>query len=139
LPRAGDTLAVLARVARQALDDERRALLATDRAIATLHDQLARLHEAAERERLAACALADGNARLLAYLRRSDARVRGAAAELRRLEHERHDQAARLTARHLELKRLEILLERRAARAHAERMRCEQQMIDELAAIRPQR
>jgi flagellar biosynthesis chaperone FliJ len=139
LPRAGDTLAALARVARQALDEERRGLLATDRAIATLHDQIARLREAAERERLAACALADGNARLLAYLRRSDARVRGAAAELRRLEHERQNQAARLTARHLELKRLEILLERRAARAHAERMRCEQQMIDELAAIRPQR
>ena len=114
---------MLARVARQALDEERRGLLATDRAIATFHDQIARLHEAAERERLAACALADGNARLLAYLRRSDARVRGVAAELRRLEHERQNQAARLTARHLELKRLEVLLERRAVRVRAERMR----------------
>jgi flagellar export protein FliJ len=136
---AVDALAVLARVARQALDDERHGLLRTDQAIAALCHQLAGLREAAERERHAACALADGHARLMAYLRRMPGRAAALDANLRRLEHQREAQAGRLAERHLELKRLEALVERRAERAGAERMRREQKAIDELVLVRQRR
>ena len=131
-----DALAVLARVARQALDDERHGLLRTDQAIAALCHQLAGLREAAERERHTACALADGHARLMAYLRRMSGRATALDANLRRLEQQREAQAARLAARHVELKRLEVLLERRAQRSRAERMRRDQKAIDELVMVR---
>ena len=134
-----DALTVLTRVARQALDEERLGLLRIDQAIAALCHQLAGLREAAERERHAACALADGHARLMAYLRRVDARAHGMAAELCRLEHRRQAQAARLAERHVELKRLEILVERRGERSRAERMRREQKAIDEVVGVRQHR
>jgi hypothetical protein len=84
--------------------------------MAALRDQLARLRESAERERRAASGLTDGNARLMAYLRRMHGGTAAVNAELRRLEHQREAQAARLAERHVELKRLEILVERRAER-----------------------
>jgi flagellar export protein FliJ len=94
------------------------------------------VHETAERERRAACTLVDGNARLVAYLRRVNARAQGLHAELRRLENEREVRAGSLADRHLELKRLEVLAERRSERRRAARMRTEQQAIDELVLIR---
>jgi flagellar biosynthesis chaperone FliJ len=63
-------------------------------------------------------------------------RTEALAAELRRLEDQRHAQAARLSERHLELRRLEILIERRAERAEAEAAWHEQKTIDELAPLR---
>lgn len=127
---------MLARLARQGLDEARRGLVATDQAIAALCDQLAQLRESAERERHAASRLTDGNARLMAYLRRMHGRVAAVDAELRRLEHQREAQAARLAERHVEIKRLEILIERRTERARAEALRREQQAIDELVLPR---
>ena len=131
-----DALAVLVRLARQALDEERHALSATDRAIAVLCGQLAELRAAAERERRAACGLADGSARLVAYLRRLHGRIHRLETELRRLEHQRETVAARLAERHVELKRLELLVGRRAEQARIERMRHEQKATDELVAAR---
>ena len=92
-------------------------LVRIDQAIGATRDMLIEAHEAAERERRAACALADGNVRLLAYLRRMHGRAEALAAELRRLENRRQAQVARVSERHLELRRLEILIERRADRA----------------------
>jgi flagellar biosynthesis chaperone FliJ len=131
-----DALAVLARLAGRARDGERRALVEIDRAIAAARELLVEARAAAELERRAACALADGNVRLLAYLRRMHGRTEALAAELRRLEDQRHAQAARLSERHLELRRLEILIERRAERAEAEAAWREQKTIDELAPLR---
>ena len=131
-----DALTVLARLARRALDEERRALVRIDRAIGAARDLLVEAHEAAERERRAACALADGNVRLLAYLRRMHGRAEALAAELRRLEDQRQAQAARLSERHLELRRLEILIERRADRARIEAAWREQTAMDELVQLR---
>lgn len=127
---------MLARVARQALDEERHGLLRTDQAIAALCSQLAGLREAAERERVAAGAFADGGARLVAYLRRISGRAAVLEAALRRLEQQREAQAVRLAERHVELKRLVVLVERRAERARAERTRREQKAIDELVVAR---
>jgi flagellar export protein FliJ len=134
-----DALAVLARLARQALDEERQRLLGTDEAIAAVCDQRAGLREAAELERRAAGGFTDGNARIVTYLRRVAARAQRLQAELRRLEHQRAAEAARLAERHVELKRLEILVERRAERARAERIRREQQTTDELVVLRQHR
>ena len=131
-----DPFSVLARLARQALDGERQGVLETDQAILVLSDQLVALHQAAERERRAADWLADGNGRLVAYLRRISGRAAVLDANLGSLEQQREVRAARLAACHMELKRLEILLQRRAERVGVERRRREQKAIDELAAIR---
>jgi hypothetical protein len=131
-----DALAVMARLARQALDEERRALIRIDQAIGLTRDLLSEAHEAAERERRAACALADGNVRLLAYLRRMHDRAAALAAELRRLESARQAQAVHLSERHLEQRRLEILIERRAERARVEAAWNEQTAVDELVQLR---
>ena len=130
---------MLVRLGRQALVEERRALAATDQAIAAQCDELAGVRAAAERERRAAGELAAGNLLLTAYLRRVAVRAQKLQAELRRLEHQREALAARLSERHRELKCLEVLVESRAERAHAERMRREQKAIDELVAARRHR
>jgi flagellar export protein FliJ len=75
----------------------------------------------------------------MAYLRRMSGRAAALYANLRRLEHQREAQAGRLAERHLELKRLEALVERRAERSGAERMRREQKAIDELVLVRQRR
>ena len=131
-----DSLAVLVRLARQTLNEQRQALHAIDQAIAATQDQLNALREAMERERRAACELADRDLRLATYQRRVRTRERSLQAEGRRLERERAAQAGRLAERHLELRRLEILAERRAERIHAARQRQEQHSIDELALAR---
>ena len=56
-----------------------------------------------------------------------------------RLEDQRQAQAARLAERHLELRRLEILIERRARAGRAEAAWREQAAMDELAELRPAR
>jgi flagellar export protein FliJ len=134
-----DALAALLRLARQERDAARHALAAVDQASAAVRDQLAGLHAAAERERAAPCELADGNSRLVAYLRRLAGRARELQAELDRLERRREAVAARLAERHLELRRLQILVERRAERARVERRGREQKALDELVATRRRR
>jgi flagellar biosynthesis chaperone FliJ len=131
-----DALTVVARLARQALDAERRALVQIDQAIGATRAMLIEAHEAAERERRAACVLADGHVRLLAYLRRMHGRAEALAAELRGLENQRQAQAARVSERHLELRRLEILIERRTERASIEAEWRAQMAMDELVQLR---
>ena len=131
-----DALTVLARLARQALDEERRALVRIDHAIGAARDLLVEAGQAAERERRAACALAEGNVRLLPYLRRMHGRAGTLAAEIRGLENQRQAQAARMSERHLELRRLEILIERRVERARIEAEWREQTAMDDLVQLR---
>jgi flagellar export protein FliJ len=136
-PPAVDALAVLARLARQHFDAERQALAQTEQAADLTRMRLIDLRETAERERCAARALTDGHAWLMTYLRHVQGQAKELAAELCRLESQREAQVARLAERHAELKRLEILIERRAERARAERLRREQQAIDELVLLCP--
>jgi hypothetical protein len=124
--------------ARAGLDEARHGLAATDQAIAAVRHQLARLREPAERERRAACGLTGGNARLMAIWAPCMA-GRSLDAERRRLEHQRQARSAHLGERHVELKRREVLVERRAKRAHAARLRREQQSVDALAVLRQHR
>jgi hypothetical protein len=131
-----DALTVLARLARRALDEERRALVQIDHAIGIARDLLIEAREAAVRERRAACALADGHVRLLPYLRRTPSRAEALAAEIQGLENQRQAQAARLSERHLELRRLEILIERRAERARIEAEWREQAAMDDFVQLR---
>jgi flagellar biosynthesis chaperone FliJ len=134
-----DALTVLARLARQELDEERRVLVGIDQAIGLTRGMLIAAHEEAEQERRATCALADRNVRLLAYLRRTHDRAGALAAELSYLENQRQAQAARLFERHVELRRLEILVERWAERARSEAAWREQTTIDELVQLRRRR
>jgi flagellar export protein FliJ len=134
-----DPLAVLARLARQAVEEERRTLVRIDRAIDATGEALGELREAAERERRAAGGLADGDFRLLAYLRRMHGRATALETELRRLDNQRQAGAMRLAERHVELRRLELLAGRRAERARIARLRHEQRAIDELVTMRAHR
>jgi flagellar export protein FliJ len=132
---AVDALAVLACLARQELDAQRQALAQTDQAADLTRARLIDLRETAEREWHAAHALTDGNAWLMTYLHRLQGQAKELEAELCRLENQREAQAARLAERHAELKRLEILVERRAERARTESLRREQKAIDELVLL----
>jgi hypothetical protein len=131
-----DALTVVARLARQAVDAERRALVRIDQAIGATRAMLIEARAAAERERRVSCALADGHVRLLACLRRMHGRAEALAAELHGLENQRQAQAARVSERHLELRRLEILIERRAERASMEAEWRAETAVDELVQLR---
>jgi flagellar biosynthesis chaperone FliJ len=63
-------------------------------------------------------------------------RAEALAAEIRGLENQRQAQAARMSERHLELRRLEILIERRAERARIEAEWREQTAMDDLVQLR---
>jgi flagellar biosynthesis chaperone FliJ len=131
-----EALTVLARLARRALDEERRALGQIDQAIGVARDRLIEAHETAERERRAACALADEHVRLLPYLRRTPGRAEALSAEIQGLENQRQAQAAHLSERYLELRRLELLIERRAERARIEAEWREQAATDDFVQLR---
>ena len=130
-----DTLAVLARLERQALDRERLRLQAIDGQLDELGGQLSALRAAVTAERQVAAQLADGQAALAAYLPVNHARQRATAAHLGELEVARAEQMGRVLSRRLELERLEILAERRRQRHHDANQKREQQAIDELALI----
>lgn len=131
-----DALAVLGRLARQQLDEQRRALHAIDRALAAVRDELDGLRQQLEEERRAAATLADGERLLASYQRRILERERTLRAELDRLARERAAAAERLAEHRLETRRLEILVERRAERLRANNLKKRQKAADELALTR---
>jgi hypothetical protein len=133
-----DGLALLARLAGQKVEQERRALGAID---LELDRQLhARAREQALIAREAAAATGLEGARLLAtWLAASRQRQELAERELERLEAARATQLARMIEQRLELKRLELLQARRRARRRAEAARLEQRAADELALLRAAR
>jgi hypothetical protein len=131
-----NALAVLVRLARQQLDERRRELRAIDQAIAAVRERLVKLRREIEGERRAAGALTDGDLLLAPYERRVRAEEELLHAELGRLKRQREAGAGRLAEHHVEVRRLEILAERRAEASRAACRRQQEKAIDELALVR---
>ena len=133
-----DHLAVLARLAGQAVERARQALAAADAQLDQRRAEIASARGEFEREAAAATGL-DGARLLATWLIARRRQLARAAGEIARLEDARAAQLARLVEQRLELKRLELLQARQQRRAAAEAGAREQRESDELASIRAAR
>lgn len=129
-------LAVVVRLAREALEREGRALCEIDQSLIEAGDRIRELDGAAATERRVALSLDGGGALLATYLEANRHSRRAAARRLAELEQMREAQVAQVLTRRLELERLELLAARRLARERVELARREQKAIDELVAMR---
>ena len=131
-----DPLATLARLERQELDNRRGDLVAAQGALSRLTAAAAQ-HEADWRDAMTLAATAEAELDLWG------AASRGIRQVVDRVERERATQAlvlgeaqAAVHASLVELKRLEVLAERRAARRAAATATAERLALDELATLR---
>ena len=131
-----DPLAILARLERQELDNRRGDLVAARGALAHLTAAVAR-HEADWREAMTLATTAEAELDLWG------AASRGIRQVVDRVDRERATQLrvlgeaqAAVHASLVELKRLEVLAERRAARRAAAAATAETRALDELATLR---
>lgn len=131
-----DPLATLARLERQALDNRRGDLVAARGRLSRLETALAR-HEADWQEAMTLAATAETELDLWGSASRGIRQVAD------RVERERTAQRrvlgeaqAAVHASLVELKRLEVLAERRAARRAAATAAAERRALDELATLR---
>lgn len=131
-----DPLERLARLQRRRLDEDKRALSEISAEIAAVEQRLVALR-AQRADEIAHSGPDPVGVRLLAvWLQASAGRERGLEAECQRLERRRAAAIARLTDRRVELRRLELLLERRSERATEAAARAEQRALHDLAAAR---
>lgn len=130
------SLRTLVRLARDEVAQYSRGLRGLGEAIAAIEARIEALGHEADAERRTAIELPGGAALLATYLDANRARRAGLEAERARLERTREEELARLHARRLELKRLEVLIERRAARARLAERERERRVLDDLAMIR---
>lgn len=131
-----DPLATLARLERQELDNRRGGLVAARGALSRL-DQAVQRHDADWREAVTLAVTAEAELDLWGALSRGTRQV------LDRVARDRAAQAAVLAeaqaavhASLVELKRLEVLAERRATRRQAAATKVEIRALDELATLR---
>ena len=131
-----DPLATLARLERQELDKRRGDLVAARGALSRL-DQAVQRHDADWREAMTLAVTAESELDLWGALSRGTRQV------LDRVARDRAAQAvvlgeaqAALHASLVELKRLEVLAERRAARRKAAAATAEMRALDELTTLR---
>lgn len=129
-------LGTLIRLARQRLDEERRALAVVGADTRRVEARLRELREGRAREQAAIGATMAERALLTAYLESAGRHERALAAELLRLEHARGAQLARLLAQRAEVERLNLLASRRQQQVAAEGARREQREVDDLVATR---
>jgi hypothetical protein len=131
-----DPLSVLASLERQALDHRRGLLVAAQGEQNRLRAAVGE-HHAAWQEAMTLAATAEAELDLWGSLSRGNRRVRDAVERKRAAQAVDLVQArAAAHASLAELKRLEILAERRAARRVEEAERAERLMLDELATLR---
>jgi hypothetical protein len=131
-----DPLLALARLERQALDHRRGVLVAAQGELDRLEGAVAR-HHAAWSEAMTLAATAEAELDLWGALSRGTRQVHdrfeaaraAQAVELGKAQAEVHASVA-------ELKRLEVLAGRRAARREAEAAAAERRLLDELTTLR---
>jgi flagellar export protein FliJ len=131
-----DPLATLARLERQELDNRRGDLVAARGTLSRLDAALTR-HETDWREAMALATTAEAELDLWGASSRGIRQVADRVARDRTAQADvlREAQAA-LHASMIELKRLEVLAERRAARRRATAATAERQALDELVTLR---
>lgn len=129
------SLRVLERLAEQAVDRERQALLAIDGKIAEVEGQILALRQAIGREAAAPLDFMTSGATLSAYIEASTKRLEQLNGVLEQLRDARQAQLERVLAERIEQKRYERLAERRASQAVLEAAAKDQKAIDELVTI----
>ncbi|MEM7042047.1 MAG: flagellar FliJ family protein [Pseudomonadota bacterium] len=129
------SLRVLERLAEQAVDRERQALLAIDGKIAEVEGQILALRQAIGREAAARLDFMTSGATLSAYIEASTKRLEQLNGVLEQLRDARQAQLERVLAERIEQKRYERLAERRASQAVLEAAAKDQKAIDELVTI----
>lgn len=131
-----DPLATLARLERQALDNRRGELVAARGTLSRLEAAAAR-HDADWREAMTLAATAGRELDLWGALSRGTRQVLDRVARERTAQTAVVGEAqAAVHASLVELKRLEVLAERRAARREAAAAEAERRGLDELATLR---
>jgi flagellar export protein FliJ len=130
------SIAVLQRLAKQAVDQERQALLAIGNEIQSLEGEIQRAREAIGREAAASPDFMTSGATLQAFIQASKARIDDMDLRIKALQQAFELQLERVRQQRVEEKRYERLAERRAEKAEAEAAAKEQKAIDELVACR---
>jgi flagellar export protein FliJ len=134
--RRRDPLLALARLERQALDHRRGVLVAARGELARLEAAVVR-HHAAWSEAMTLAATAEAELDLWGELSRGTRQVHDRVETARAAQAVAVGEAqADVHASLVELKRLEVLAGRRAARSQAEAASAERRMLDELATLR---
>ncbi len=129
-------LDILARLARQATDQSKGALREINQAIAAIEQRIESLGIAAGKEAADATDFMTFGATLPAYLRANKQQIENTLEQLRKLQAKREDQIDRLRREQVELKRYELLVERRDSRIVKERAAKEQKRLDDLIATK---
>ena len=131
-----DPLTILATLERQALDHRRGLLVEAQGTQDRLHAEVAR-HHAAWSEAMTLAATAEAELDLWGSLSRGNRQVHDAVEKKRATQAvELVEAKAAVHASLVELKRLEVLAERRATRRAREAAAAERLMLDELATLR---
>lgn len=130
------SLDVLARLAQQAVDRERQALMQINKVMAEVEKQIEILGAQAEAEATKGADFMGAGATLSAFLQVSRMRVHAARGELAKLRADHANQLDKLKQQRIELKRYELLAERRAKREADALATKEQKVIDELVTIK---
>ena len=131
-----DPLTILATLERQALDHRRGVLVEAQGEQDRLAAEVAR-HHASWNEAMTLAATAEAELDLWGALSRGNRRVRDAVEKKRAMQAVELGKAkAAVHATMVELKRLDVLAERRAARRAQATATAERLMLDELATLR---
>jgi flagellar export protein FliJ len=133
------SLAVLQRLAKQAVDQERQVLLAIGNEIATVEAEIEGLRQAIDRESAASHDFRSSGATLHAFIQAGKGRIRQCEERLLTLQQAHAVQLERVQQQRVEEKRYERLAERRAEQIARDEAMKEQKAIDELAVISKRR
>lgn len=129
-------LDVLARLAKQAVDQERQALQRINAAIDEAERTIRDLKAGTTAEAAFGKDFMTAGTTLPAYLRANKLRVQAVSANVRNLQAAQAEQLQKLQQKRIELKRFERLSERRAKHAADDLAAKEQKAIDELVMIK---
>ncbi|MGI9491867.1 MAG: hypothetical protein ACR2QF_05630 [Geminicoccaceae bacterium] len=133
------SLDVMVRLARQAVDRERQALLEINAAMAKIERQIDDLAAMARSEAKKGGDFMTTGATLTAFLRANRQRAMVAVEQLQTLQTAKSDQLLKLQQQRVELKRYELMAERRAKQKAEDLAAKEQRVIDELLVTRGKR
>jgi flagellar protein FliJ len=129
----------LIRLARYKVEELQRQQAAIDDARQSLRDQVDRLQAAVPEEQVAANASRDGFVAYGSYAQAVIQRRRNIQASLADVDVQAEALRARLEAAFAELKKFEIMEERRLVRVRRERAQAEQAGLDDLSVMRAAR
>lgn len=133
------SLAILERLAKQAVDRERRALRVIVDEITEVEDEITAHRATIERETTSPLDIMTSGVTLTAFVGATKDRIKNLENHLEQLREAYDAQLERVKTERIEEKRYATLAERRKERMAREAAEREQRVIDELAAIRHSR